>query len=122
MRLIDLLTEEKAKIYYHVTPYENLKSIKSKGLIPQLGQRSSAMNIEHVGVFCFKSIEDVEDALMNWLGDEFDDDTQLAILKIIGKGLEAPVEENNMYEVRFASKIPPENIKVVSKDADSYFS
>lgn len=66
--------------FYHVTPSENVKSILDQGLKPSVGSRSEKLN-EKPSTFLFKSKNDVEDAMMNWLGDEFED-TPVNLLKI----------------------------------------
>jgi hypothetical protein len=56
---------------------------------------------------------------MNWLGDEFDEDEQLALLKIDTTGLTGTVTPNADYEVTLR-EVPPKNITVVTKDIDSH--
>jgi hypothetical protein len=70
------------RVYYHVTPTENLNSILYKGLISRLGERSSKIEDESDGVFLFGSKEEATDAVMNWLGDEFEENEPLSLLKI----------------------------------------
>jgi hypothetical protein len=41
-----------------------------KGLVPQIGKGSKQCEDE-MGVFLFTSYEDCENALLNWLGEEF---------------------------------------------------
>jgi len=72
------------KTFYHVTRKENLESILENGLIPQVGERSSQLN-EESGIFMFYSLDDMNNALGSWLGEEFEDDEELVSLKIIMK-------------------------------------
>lgn len=67
--------------YYHVTPYENLKSIFKNGLVPSIGDRSAKLE-EANGIYLFEDADSADDAVANWLGDEFDDETQLSLLKV----------------------------------------
>ena len=104
---------------YHVTPARNLRSIVSKGLRPSVGDRSSKIAGEQSAVYCFPDKASLEDALMNWLGDEFDEDEQLALLKIDTTGLSGTFTPNAEYEVTL-TEVPPKNITIVTKDIDSH--
>lgn len=107
-------------IIYHVTPTRNLRSIMSRGLTPQVGDRSSQISGEQSAIYCFPSKVAVEDAMMNWLGDEFDEGEQLALLAINTQGLEGSYTPNAEYEIAVTSVIPPSNIKILAKDLDNY--
>ena len=74
--------EDKPNRYFHVTPLKNLESILENGLIPQIGERSLEIGEPIEAVFLFPNFEEMNDALYNWLGEEFDDDEDLAILQI----------------------------------------
>jgi hypothetical protein len=82
-------------ILYHVTLQSNLGSILKNGLIPRIGERSEKLN-EKPGIFLFPSVRDMENALLNWLGEEYEDiEEPLVSLKITLPDdfpLEAPVE------------------------------
>jgi hypothetical protein len=101
---------------YHVTPSENLDSIMSKGLLPQIGDRTRKIVDEKPAIYCFPDKNAMEDALMNWLGDEFDEDEALALLEIYTAGLKGQVTEGAEYEVAITSAIPPQNIRIISRD------
>lgn len=94
------------KTFYHVTKKENLLSILKKGLLPTIGDRSKKLN-EQPAIFLFKSIDELDTALMNWLGDEFDDNEELITLKI-------DIDEKdliyNEFEVISFNKINPNKI------------
>ena len=72
--------------YYHVTLLSNVKSILKYGLLPKIGERSIEAKENKVAVYLFSSLLDMEDALMNWLGDWYSDyygeDVPLALLEI----------------------------------------
>lgn len=69
-------------MYYHVTPVKNVASIMRTGLVPFIGECARACGETTPAVYLFGSREDVDTALMNWLGDEFDDDVSLAVLQV----------------------------------------
>lgn len=104
------------ELVYHVTPAENLDSIMSKGLIPQKGDRSRKILNEKPAIYCFPDKDAMEDAVMNWLGDEFEEDEALALLEIDTTGLDGHVTEGAEYEVAVTSAIPPQNIRILSRD------
>lgn len=72
--------------YYHVTLSKNVKSILNKGLIPKLGERSLEIGEKEKLIFLFPSEEDMECAVMQWLGDWYEDkygeNVKLSCLKI----------------------------------------
>ena len=108
--------DELPKKVYHITPSKNLKTILAKGLIPQKGERSRKILDEKSAIYCFPDKNSMEDAVMNWLGDEFDEDEALALLEIDTTGLQGQVTDGAEYEIAITSKIPVENIRVLSKD------
>lgn len=99
------------RTYYHVTPQENMASIRAEGLIPQVGERSKKLS-EPPSVFLFPTIEDMETALGSWLGEEFEDyEEELVSLKISlpANFLLEPPEVN--WERVSRITIPPEYIE-----------
>jgi len=108
--------DELPKKIYHVTPSENLDSILSKGLIPQKGNRSSKMVDEKSAIYCFPDKTSMEDAVMNWLGDEFEEDEPLALLEIDTEGLDGNVTDGADFEIAITTPIPPDRIRVLSRD------
>jgi hypothetical protein len=70
------------KLFYHVTPIKNLKDILNAGIVPSIGPRSEQIGETEPKIYLFRSIEDVENALMNWMSDAFDEDQALVILEI----------------------------------------
>lgn len=108
-------------MFYHVTPTENVSRIMSEGLVPQRGPRSVQLESED-GIYLFKTMEGVENALSNWLGEEFEeDDVSLTLL-----GVELPPEaqrrlneqgdDHASYEVVVTTPIPAQYIQIISED------
>lgn len=86
MKICDILSEatnmdNNVDVYYHVTPYSNVPNILKQGLLIGIGRLSQSAGEIKNRIYMFKDKTDVEDALMNWLGDEFPDE-RLAVLKI----------------------------------------
>lgn len=67
---------------YHVTPLKNLESIKKHGLLVKIGPRSKKIGEPVRAIYLFPELGYANDAVANWLGDEFDDDEDLIILPI----------------------------------------
>lgn len=64
------LAENEVKIsLYHVTPLDQISNILETGLKPLVGPRSERMELEP-RVYLFGGLDAVEQALMNWFGDE----------------------------------------------------
>ena len=70
------------QLLYHVTEKKNLDAIRNAGLEPRIGDRSRSSNETEPRVYLFRHKLDMEDAVMNWLGDEFDDDAELVALEV----------------------------------------
>ena len=106
------------KIVYHVTPANNLNSIMKHGLRPSVGDRSNKIPGEQNGIFVFPDIESAEDAVMNWLGDEFGDDVELSLLSITTSGLENKIAKGADYEYIIKTQVSPNRIKVVPSNLE----
>lgn len=98
-------------MYYHVTPADNLDSIMRFGLCPRIGNRASAYGEDAPKVYLFGHRKDVDNALMNWLGDEFDDDIALAVLQV---ECDSVVRGDVAYEYVCFETIAPECISLDS--------
>jgi hypothetical protein len=72
------------KVLYHVTEKSDLQDILTQGLVPKLGPRSIEAGESNPAIFLFPDIEDMDNALMNWMGEcwDEDDDTELVALEI----------------------------------------
>ena len=101
------------KLLYHVTPTKNIKSIAKEGLKPGIGDRSNKIMREKSGIYVFPSRLAAEDAVMNWLGDEFEDEP-LTMLKIDTSGLEDHISKGAGYEFIIDTIIEPNRIKKVN--------
>src|ERR1700749_4826404 len=99
--------------FYDVTPSVNVPRILKNGLIPNLGLRSAKIEKGQNKIFLFKSVDDAEDAVMNWLGDEFPEDTDLTLLKVTLPST-FPITHDPVagFEISTSNKIPPEMISV----------
>lgn len=71
---------------YHVTPRTNITSILESGLIPHCGPRSQEIGEQIERVYVFRNKEELENGLLNWLGEAFEDtldpDEDLVIIEI----------------------------------------
>lgn len=103
------------KEFYHVTLKKNELKILNEGLIPQIGDFSSMAGESVKSIFLFRSIEDLDNALSNWLGEEFDDkygeDCPLVVFKI---SLPENIwVDNNEFESTYYDIIDPKYIEVL---------
>lgn len=92
---------------YHVTPKSNLPSILKNGLIPTIGERSKLLETIPK-VYLFPSKENLETALLNWLGEEFEDlQEDLIILEI---DLSDTIYQKEAFELTVSEIIKPDLI------------
>lgn len=98
---------------YHVTSRRNLKSIMKNGLEPRIPE-DYGENGDTKGVYLFKTLEDTENALFNWLGErieEIEEETgeeyDEVVLKIDISNLEDELIDTVEYEWLCLVKIEP---------------
>ena len=96
------------KNYYHVTRSENVPLIMRDGLLPL--KPTDMEDVE--GIYLFKSPTDAEEALMNWLGDRFDEEESLTLLKVDALGIDEVDSSAAGFEVVSTSKIDPQFISI----------
>lgn len=101
------------KTLFHVTSANNLSSIMKNGLQPRYGKRSSKIEGEVSGIFTFPNIVTAEDAITNWLGDEFSEDDELVLLSINTSGIERCINPGAGFELIITCKVSPDKIQVV---------
>lgn len=102
--------------YYHVSPARNSKNILSKGLISSTGDRSLKYGEIDNNVYLFGSEDDAQYAVMNWLGDEFDENEPLALFQIT-LPVDWPIDHNDEeFEYRSKISIPPNLIKLLNSN------
>jgi len=94
---------------YHVALRKHLTSILQLGLTPRTEANAARYGEQGDAVYCFTSMASCEDALMNWLGEIFEEDESLIILTVRIDGLKTrPVEVE--WEVAILETVSPERI------------
>lgn len=109
---------------YHVTSSKNLPLILKEGLLPLVGERSIDIGEQVPRVYLFPTIDDMETALMNWLGewyDEYEEETgekeELFSLKVlIPDSIEIFFDETSGFECYSYKHIPSEYITVLKSE------
>lgn len=83
--LLHVPPKDKSRCFFHVTPMENVQNIMEHGLVPKIGERSGAQGEETPAIYLFPTMDDMDNALSNWLREWFEDaygpDVELAIVK-----------------------------------------
>lgn len=103
------LLETAPTVFFHVTPTKNLRKVKKNGLVPNIGDRSASIGEGTPMIYLFGSKDDAEDAVINWLGDEFDEDESLSLLAVtLPPGVEAIKQA---FEYVVTEGIPSECLK-----------
>lgn len=83
--------------------------------MPRAGDRSAVME-DPEGVYLFKTRQDAETAVANWLGDEFGEIENLALLEVTLPPNAKVLPSTADYEIIVASSIPPEYIELVTEN------
>ncbi len=95
-----------SQIFFHTTPTRNWQNIQNEGLVPTIGPRSKQLSTEKDGVFMFVNEEALDDALSNWLGDQFDCSEELVTMKVTLPD-DFPIEISDAaYEVISRTPVP----------------
>lgn len=72
------------RFVYHVTRKSNLSNILKKGIIPN---QPTDWEDQEKGVYLFRDKNSAEDAVMNWLGDRYEENEKLVLLTINTNGI-----------------------------------
>lgn len=97
---------------FHVTLESSLPVILSDGLRPAIGERAQLFGERQPAIYCFDSEKAVEDGLMNWMAEAFEEDETLVILAVDASGLtmeKAPED----FEVRILVPVSADRILAV---------
>lgn len=106
-------------IAYHVTPNHTYQTkIKRHGLIPRIGARSKNIGEPVERIYLFDSLDECESALMNWLGDEYEDMGVefVAILEVDLEGVDVQQNPHAPWEYWVFESIPPDRIKLIRRE------
>lgn len=98
------------RIAYHITDSVNTESILANGLRAAIGPRSAELGETVESVYLFPSIDDLENALGNWLGEYFAEDSVLNVFEVDVTGFmdDSTVE----YEIEITHDIPRGRLKL----------
>lgn len=106
MRLGEVLFQSQSTPYYHVTTRRRLKSILRHGL-----KVSKPTDMKDVpGVYMFRDKLAMEDALMNWLLDRFDEDDELVAIRVDPNFVSSFNDAAAGFEIISNTNIPKEGI------------
>ena len=105
---------------YHVTLESNLKSILSQGFIPSIGERSEKLGENEKAVYFFNSLQECDNALWNWLGEEFEDiEEDLIIIEVDIDKKWIQFDENGelFYETKVTENVGADRIVRILKES-----
>lgn len=98
---------------YHLAYKKNLKAIKISGIVPNIPED---MPDEPSAVYLFVSLDALENALINWLGERLDEDEEIVVLVVDITGI--PTIEGANFEHVVPSVIPANRIVKIIDEAD----
>lgn len=79
---------------YHVTPWDNVSQIRKRGLLPKRIKRGVfARDPDEPRVYLFVDLDTAEDAMVNWLLDEYEKERFFGIIQVDLPD-DAPVNED----------------------------
>ena len=93
---------------FHVTLSSALPAILEEGLLPRVGPRAEQLGEAVPAVYCFGDRLAVEDGLMGWMAESFEEE-EILILEIDAEGL--AIEKNpEDFEFRILTCVAPTRI------------
>ena len=101
---------------YHAAPGSRAEAIQREGLQPRIEKRGIHAADKVPAVYFFDGIDSAEDALVNWLADEWDEaETEAVVFStdLPESELEPDPEIAGAYRV--TRPIPPEQLKVIAR-------
>lgn len=109
MRICEILIESVVgQSAYHATPRDNLPNVMHTGLKPNSSDEGLW---DGKRVFLFATLDDANSALINWLGERFEDDI-LSLIEVDISGIEAYDWDGELYTT---SAISPNRLSVVDE-------
>ena len=102
---------------YHVTPYKNWKKVKKHGLLPRAGRRGfAADDPDEPRIYLFESPETADDAMTNWLVDEYPEDRFFALIQVEVYGTSRIYDDPEVAGSYFVlTPLAPGQLKLYSK-------
>ena len=104
-------------IAYHITSEKNIDSILKGGLL--LNKTEDTFYEEMEGIFLFKTKQDQEDGLTNWLGERIEEIEEETGVSYNETSILVNISDLNVIERKWEliclEPIPPERILVVEK-------
>jgi len=73
--------------FFHLTEARNVTSILENGLLAKIGPRSLASGEAQPAVYGFGNLLDLEQALLGWASDTFDEEEDLVVIQADIEGL-----------------------------------
>jgi hypothetical protein len=106
------------RVLFHVTPWSNWKFIKKQGLIPQVGERGIyADNTSEPRTYLFEDLGTLEDAMVNWFVDKYEDVRWFAILRVhVPENIELFDDPEIAGSFYTTEPISPLNIVLIRKE------
>jgi hypothetical protein len=102
-------------LLYHITLTQNVPTILERGLTPSIGPRAESLGESDEGIYLFKTMDDVEAALGNWLGEEFEYE-ELTLLGVTLPPETKLIPTTADYEVVVRETILPQYIEVLDTE------
>ena len=83
-------------------------------MVPYRNKKSRKLEEDQDAVYVFDTLEDAEDALVNWISEEVSEDAKLSLLCV--RYNEGVINLQNGYELDVSENIPARDLIVLSRD------
>lgn len=112
--------EDSLRPLYHIARGQDIEAIRKTGLLPAIGKRSAEAGEADPAVYFFKTPEDAENAMLNWLGDDIPDGEPMYMLTALLPGSYAKaLRDTAPYEIACAIAVPPDYLDF--QDLDEWY-
>ena len=96
---------------YHVTHSASWPRIQAEGLLPTIGDRSADLGEVEARIYLFPDKDSMNNALMNWLGECFEEEENLYVLEVDITDYETAQDVE--WEITISHPIPASRISHV---------
>lgn len=104
---------------YHIARGEDVGAIRKLGLVPMIGNRSAEAGEKSSAVYFFKTPQDAENAMLNWMGDDADGPLYM-LTAVLPKSYAAALEDTAAYETACTAPVPPDYLDF--QDLDEWYA
>ena len=114
--IVERILEDGLESFYHAAPGSRVETIQKCGLEPRREKRGLGAASDQPAIYFFRDLATAEDAVSNWLMDEWPEtETEAVVFECrLPDNAVIPDPELSGSYIYIGSAIPPEQLKIVA--------